>query len=269
MNLSMHAAVPPLPGRPGRPCGSRIFMLFALLAAACGGDAPVDPDNGPADVQRATLEIRVSVTSQDQAVASRLGFTSGVPGVEVEIERAGTGARFSALSRADGMVTFQDLLEGDYRVSGVRVLEPAERLLLTDGAADVNALAGAASVRVDPAAASTELLPTAGRPGSLVTSEIWHGNFAIPSTRPEPAVCRSGPRYSAVSGPGKRRSSAASTSAASTPAAAHATSAWYSRSAASSATRSVSPSTHASASSVASSPSFLSRRFRSPSRRAV
>ncbi len=164
-----------------------LLLLCGMLGAwGCGGESPADADpggggDGPQDVERATLSVTVRVAGQDQAVAAKLGFTSGVPGVEVEIEREGTGERFTAVSDGAGRVAFEELLEGNYRVSGVRLLEAAERGQLTGDDRDVNAFAGGMSVRVDPPGASAELVLTAGRPGSLVISEVWHGSFGLPS----------------------------------------------------------------------------------------
>src|SRR5690606_21304890 len=126
-----------------------------LGAWGCGGESPAAADpggggDGPQDVERATLSVTVTVAAQDQAVAAKLGFTSGVPGVEVEIEREGTGERFTAVSDGAGRVAFEELLEGNYRVSGVRLLEAAERGQRTGADRDATALAGGLRVRAGP-----------------------------------------------------------------------------------------------------------------------
>jgi hypothetical protein len=152
------------------------------LALACGNDgSPFDPGenggDGPPDAQRADLVVTARIDSADAAVAAALGFPAGaIPGAEVTIRRAGTTAELKATADAQGRATFERLLPGAYSVSAVRVLTTEERGRLTGSLAGVNALGGGRGLDVAVPRTEGEVGLTAGRPGSLVISELWFGS---------------------------------------------------------------------------------------------
>jgi hypothetical protein len=152
------------------------------LAVACGNDgSPLDPGQngggGPPDAQRADLVITPRIDSADAAVAAALGFPAGaIPGAEVAIRRAGTTAELKATADAQGRAAFERLLPGAYSISAVRVLTTDERSRLTGSLAGVNALGGGRGLDVAVPRTEGEVSVTAGRPGSLVVSELWFGN---------------------------------------------------------------------------------------------
>jgi len=125
-------------------------------------------------VQRATLTVTVTVSGEDQVLAELIGSTGGVLGnAEVVVERVGSteGAQ-TATTDAAGKVQFEELLPGNYSVSVVRVLTPAEVAQLPSEDADVNAFGGAAKAEVSAPNTEFALEAVAGRRGSLVISEV-------------------------------------------------------------------------------------------------
>jgi hypothetical protein len=155
---------------------------LCALAVACGNDgSPLDPGgnggDGPPDAQRADLVVTARIDSADAAVAAALGFPGGaVPGAEVTIRRAGTTTELKATADAQGRVTFERLLPGAYSISAVRVLTPQERSRLSGDLDGVNALGGGRGLDVAVPRTDGAVSLTAGRPGSLVISELWFGS---------------------------------------------------------------------------------------------
>jgi hypothetical protein len=148
---------------------------------ACGTDgSPLDPGDGggdgPPDAQRADLVVTARIDSADAAVAAALGFPNGaIPGAEVTIRRAGTTSELTARADAHGRATFERLLPGAYSISAVRVLSAEERSRLTGPLSGVNALGGGRGLDVAVPRTDGAVALTAGRPGSLVISELWFG----------------------------------------------------------------------------------------------
>jgi hypothetical protein len=166
----------------------RAILLAPLLAAlACGGDGtpfqPKDDEPGPGDVQRAVLTVQVRAEAPDAGVAAALGFPGGaIPGARITLQRVGGTGADTATADAQGRAVFERLLPGTYRISAVRLLSAEERSRLAGADAEVNAWGGGGAV--DLAAPGTEaaVALTAGRPGTLVISEIWFGTFAVQGT---------------------------------------------------------------------------------------
>lgn len=138
--------------------------------------------NGGGTVSRATLTISVPVNPLDQAIASRIGWSAGVPGATVTISRVGSSAvPVSATTDPAGAVRFLDLLPGTYNLSVVRVLSPEEAALLDGANADVNAFGGGAQAAVAAPSKAVTLTASAGRRGSLVISELYGAIPRLPS----------------------------------------------------------------------------------------
>lgn len=138
-------------------------------------DAGQDPaDGGAQGIQRATLTVTVRVSGADSALAAQLGYDQGVlPGAEVTIRRSGADpSEATGVTDALGRVVFEDLLEGIWSISFVRVLTPEETAQFDSADADVNAFGGATAVTLAPPALDVALGATAGRRGSLVISEL-------------------------------------------------------------------------------------------------
>jgi hypothetical protein len=98
-----------------------------------------------------------------------------VPQAQVTIRRAGSTTEQTAVADAAGRVVFERLLPGAYVVSAVRLLSAEERNRLTGPNAGVNAFAGGRAADVAAPTAATTVALTAGRPGTLVISEMWFG----------------------------------------------------------------------------------------------
>ena len=125
---------------------------------------------------KASLAVTVTVDPADASVRDALGWTSGIPVADVTIQRSGSSASTqTATTDAAGTARFSGLLPGTYTVSSVRLLSASERGKLAAGDADVNAFGGGATVTVSAPSASVIVAAPAGRPGSLVISELFVG----------------------------------------------------------------------------------------------
>lgn len=140
----------------------------AFVEAGSGGDEP-------GTVERATLAVTIGLSPEDSALASLIGMSGGVlPGAQVKIVRAATGVTAgTGVTDAAGVVRFEQLLVGDYRVSVFRLLTPEEIATLVAANEEVTAFAGAGTLAVSPPSTETTLQAVANRePSSLVISEV-------------------------------------------------------------------------------------------------
>ena len=134
---------------------------FILLLSACSGEVELyDPnqtpqDSIPTDVQKADVNLTFQIATEDSTVSQALGWPEGaVPDAEVTLSRTGSIEELTGMTDAAGGITFEKLLEGNYRASAVRILTEEERALLAEPDRDVNALGGGGSF--DVAAPETE-----------------------------------------------------------------------------------------------------------------
>lgn len=164
------------------PKASTICAAAAVsVCLACGGNGdgtvtPEDPppnDSGPSgNVQLATLTVTVQVEPGDADVAAELGWAEGaVERALVTVRREGSAREDTAQSDASGRAVFEDLLEGNYSISAVRLLDESERELLSTDNADVSVLGGGVTTQVTPPTQGRALSLTAGRRGSILISE--------------------------------------------------------------------------------------------------
>jgi hypothetical protein len=165
---------------------ARAPSLLLVAFAACGDFGPLDArladdEGGPGDVQRVTLTVTAEVDAADAEIADALGFEGGaVPGAMVTIRRVASGEEDSLQTDNSGRAVFERILPGTYQISGLRLLTDAERERLTGSDAEVNAFGGGTAMDVAGAAAAGSVALAAGRPGSLVVSEVWFGSFIVP-----------------------------------------------------------------------------------------
>jgi hypothetical protein len=164
-----------------------VFLAPLLAAAACGGDGtpfqPKDDEPGPGDVQRAVLTVQVRAEAPDAGVAAALGFPGGaIPGARITLQRVGGTGADTATADAEGRAVFERLLPGTYRISAVRLLSAEERSRLAGVDAEVNAWGGGGAVDLAAPGAEAAVALTAGRPGTLVISELWFGTFDVQGT---------------------------------------------------------------------------------------
>jgi hypothetical protein len=166
--------------RPSRMAGSAA-LLCALLTGCGGGSVadkpvgpvtPVDTTKPPGTVQRATLAVTVSIDVADASLATTAGVTQG--GIIVRIQRVGsTEAARSAVTGADGVARFDQLLEGVYQVSADRPLTSAEMARLPAEDRDASIFAGGTQIIVAPPQGQTSVQLVASRRGSLLISELF------------------------------------------------------------------------------------------------
>ncbi len=139
---------------------------------------------GAGEFDRATLELTVTLSPEDSALASLIRIEGGVlPGATVTIQRQATeGSELTGTTRGGGVVRFEELVPGDYRVSVFRLLtaEQIERLL----AEGVNAtsFAGTDEVAVSAPATRATIQATIDREAtSLLISEVSSSLPRLPS----------------------------------------------------------------------------------------
>lgn len=105
-----------------------VFGFVSAIFVGCSGGerevaGPGDPGGGPST---ATLQVSVGVADADSELADRLGWTSGVPGVEVQLLRNGSATWQGAETDEDGVATFENVLKSRYRIFAGRTLSSAE-----------------------------------------------------------------------------------------------------------------------------------------------
>ena len=147
-----------------------------MLAAAVLGCEPgtvtlVGLGQSDGTVVRDTVRIHVAVDPADAALADSLGWQAGVPNAEIRLLRKGEGEWVSAFTDSTGIVAFDRLLPGTYRLYAQRVLSPEEADL---AGGTVRAFGDGRTVDVSRSQ-TIDLRLAADRPGSLVISEIGVG----------------------------------------------------------------------------------------------
>jgi hypothetical protein len=152
--------------------------LFVLLVG-CGtseirdlvGPGVDTTGNEGGNVQRATLTVTAGVAVAAQPEATALGWANAVPSAEITLARVGSSASITGVSDPQGIATFNDLVPGNYRVSGARVLGASERAQLDDAGLPADAFGGGLSVTVVAPNTAITVSLSAGTRGSLVFSE--------------------------------------------------------------------------------------------------
>ena len=158
----------------------RSAVILACIVSACSGTETRTPTGVPPDttgggVQRATLELGITIGQLDSSIARQLGWASGLPGATLTVQRLGGGTALSAVANAQGVVEVTSLLPGTYVLSALRLLQPQERAQLDANDADVDAFGGGAILTIEAPRTTGTLVVVAGRRGSLVISEVWNG----------------------------------------------------------------------------------------------
>lgn len=170
-----------------------VCTAMVVVCTACGSGAvtdlstqppPTDTTKPPVGVQRASITVQVSVDPADAALAQQAGI--GVSGLTVRLSssRPGDPVR-TATSGADGMVRFDNLLEGIYQTSTDRTLSANELARLSPADREASVFAGGAQVVLSPPANANATVPlVAARRGSVVISEIYGSMGPLQFTGP-------------------------------------------------------------------------------------
>lgn len=149
-------------------------LAVLALSACSGGERQVagpSGDPGPGS-PFTSLTVTTLVAEQDAELAETLGWTAGVPGAEVHLNRNGTASWTVLATDASGRARFDRLLGGLYRVYAGRRLTAAEA---QDAAEPIRAFGDGRTIEVGGGAGSSvELELLADRPRGLVISEIGH-----------------------------------------------------------------------------------------------
>ncbi len=161
----------------------RVAAASLLLAACSGGDsavsAPEPPGpQGPGGVQRTTLNVTVRPESPDLLIARTLGWPDAIPGATVVLRRE-SGADVTALTNAQGVVAFADLVEGNYQVTASRGFTATDLGNLAATDRDYSAWGGARSLSIGSIGGVLPFEITVGavRRGALLFAEVLSGGF--------------------------------------------------------------------------------------------
>lgn len=148
-------------------------LLITIVSGSCESPTIELYDEGtddPQDVPTRVLEVHVSMDAEASELASALGWETGIPGVEVKIQPLGTREWITAGTDAAGVVRFEDVHSGGYRLAASRVLEAGEA---ADAGVEVSAFGGGKVVRVASAADREEsLILRADEGEGLMFSEL-------------------------------------------------------------------------------------------------
>jgi hypothetical protein len=170
-------------------CGRSFSILFALATLALGAcvtsditqvtraDLPPDTTGAPGvGIQRGSITLQVGIDPADVTTAGAVGLTRA--GVTVTLLREGSAeSPRSAVTDAQGIARFGQLLQGRYNASVTRSLTAAERALLPEADRDATLFAGGLTLILGAGAQESRELPiVAARRGSIVISELFNGN---------------------------------------------------------------------------------------------
>ncbi|MHB0961736.1 MAG: carboxypeptidase-like regulatory domain-containing protein [Gemmatimonadaceae bacterium] len=116
--------------------------------------------------------------SPDLLIAYTLGWPDAIPGATVVLRRE-SGANVTAQSDTLGVVTFADLVEGNYQLTASRTFTTIELGRLSPADRDYSAWGGARTVSLGNSGGVLpfEITVAAARRGSIVFSEILSGGF--------------------------------------------------------------------------------------------
>ncbi len=147
---------------------ARLVTLLCMVAACGGGERNVTE---PPTSEPMPFTLTVRPHSEDAAVAQQLGWTGGIPYLQVTIGPAnGSGAARVVTTGVDGTVRMDALAQGSYRVSARRLLTEAELGRLSVGS-DVVAFVGEETIGVGANTRTSTVELLASRRRSLVISE--------------------------------------------------------------------------------------------------
>lgn len=171
----------------GRRFGNALQVVLLLTFVACGGSetrdvtGPGTDTTGNGNVQRAMLTVTVGLAPGAQSVGSALGWGGVVPGASVQIQRQGSSGVVSAVTDAQGTVSFSGLLPGGYSVTAGRALNPSEKGILATAGVEADALGGGLGFTVTAPSSAVTVPASAGVRGSLVLSELSYSYIRDPA----------------------------------------------------------------------------------------
>ena len=110
--------------RPRLSCATGLVLIMLGLVA-CGTDRNITggQPRGP-EIPRTSLIVHVRLQPSDAALASTLGWESGVPGAEVNLLRNGTEDWLRLRTDPTGKARLANILPARYRVYAGRFLHP-------------------------------------------------------------------------------------------------------------------------------------------------
>lgn len=150
-----------------------IASLLAGIAGCAGGEKTVvePPPPGSGD-----LTVTVRADASENAAATALGWSGGIPGAQVTLAASDRSIR-TATSSATGTAIFSNVADGKYEISSRRILTSAEtaKMPSTDilGFVSLDSIALASNTRTQTVSA------LASRKGSLVISESFVPKLVI------------------------------------------------------------------------------------------
>ena len=147
------------------------LVLVTIALAACGTDRDITggQPRGP-EIPRTSLIVHVRLQPSDAALASTLGWESGVPGAEVNLLRNGTEDWIRLRTDRTGKARLDNILPARYRVYAGRFLTPGEA-----SAAELPVRSFGDGITTEISGIGEQLLEfelSSDVPGSLVISEL-------------------------------------------------------------------------------------------------
>ena len=100
--------------------------LVALNGCDPGRVTVVLEGSGSGTVSRSVVHLRASVAAEDKDLRDSLGWTEGVPDVEIRFLRVGTDEWRAARADQTGSLSLEDILPGLHIVYAARDLSPDE-----------------------------------------------------------------------------------------------------------------------------------------------
>lgn len=158
--------------RPG--LGSRVpigcfAVCFGLLTGCSGGDRQVSgPGGGGGGTQRPSLTVTVQTDEDGASLATALGWSDGVADAEVHLLRNGTAEWELRTTDASGVVRYENLVPGLYRLYAGRRLTVGEA---ESAATPIRAFGDGRTLNVN-GSTDVELRLHPNGPGTLVISEV-------------------------------------------------------------------------------------------------
>lgn len=157
---------------------TRNLLATVVIASmfGCGGNERKIVE--PPMPQSSTVNLTFVVDAEDAAAAQTLGWSAGIPNVEVTFQRADSSATpRTFVSDASGKISISDVADNDYEVSARRLLSASDLTKLA-GSSDAIGFLTDTVVRVTSTGRTLTIRPHASRRRGLIISEwSFHGKF--------------------------------------------------------------------------------------------
>ena len=132
-----------------RALASVLLLSFFAVSAACSVEERTLVAPEPVATRDVVFRIVADAEAPDQAAATALGWSDGIPGVEVSLATSDS-VTLTATSDAQGRIVLSDVPVGPFTLQAKKVLSAAERASVS-GESDVVGFVGESFVTIDAA----------------------------------------------------------------------------------------------------------------------